>query len=244
MSDITLDTTLADVVTSVPAAARVLESFGLDYCCHGNRALGDACRTDDVDPEAVLDQLSGLEGGGAEDWTTLDPADLAAHVEATHHAYLHAELPRLAELAAKVAAVHGERHPELRQVQATYGELRAGMDPHLKKEELILFPMIKALAAADGEAAPPSHCGSVASPIAVMMSEHDRDGELLAELRRLTSDYRTPDDGCASYHALYDGLAELEADTHLHIHKENNVLFPAAIALTEQDAPLRPAGHA
>jgi regulator of cell morphogenesis and NO signaling len=233
MTDITLETTLADVVTSLPAAARVLESHGLDYCCHGNRALGDACRTDDVDASAVLDELSGLADGPAEDWTTLGPAELAEHVESFHHAYLHAELPRLSELAAKVAGVHGERHPELRQVQAIYEELRTGMDPHLMKEELILFPMIKGLAAG-GDAGPPSHCGSVANPIAQMMTEHDRDGELLAELRRLTSGYRTPADGCASYHALYEGLAQLEADTHLHIHKENNVLFPAAIALTEQ----------
>jgi regulator of cell morphogenesis and NO signaling len=241
---ITLDSTLADVVTNHPTTARTLESFGLDYCCGGQRTLAEACRARGLDPEATARELAGATVAGPSAWAHLGPAALVDHIEAVHHAYLHAELPRLAELAAKVAAVHGERHPELRQVQATYGELRAGMDPHLKKEELILFPMIKALAAADGEAAPPSHCGSVASPIAVMMSEHDRDGELLAELRRLTSDYRTPDDGCASYHALYDGLAQLEADTHLHIHKENNVLFPAAIALIEQDAPLRPAGHA
>jgi regulator of cell morphogenesis and NO signaling len=64
-----------------------------------------------------------------------------------------------------------------------------------------------------------------------MSTEHDRDGELLAELRRLTGGYVPPSDGCASYRALYDGLAELEADTHLHIHKENNVLFPMATAL-------------
>jgi regulator of cell morphogenesis and NO signaling len=131
-------------------------------------------------------------------------------------------------LAAKVESVHGDRHPELHEVRRLVEAIRADLEPHLRKEEQVLFPMVRELAAATS--APSFHCGSLRNPITVMGIEHDRAGDLLAELRAATRHYRTPEDGCASYRALYAGLAELEADTHLHVHKENNVLFPAALA--------------
>lgn len=226
----TADRTLAELVTADPSAARVLERFGLDYCCGGGRPLEDACAAAGVDPATVLDALTATPAGPTPDWASMPPEVLVDHLEATHHAYLHAELPRLTELADKVASVHGERHPELVGVRATYAELRADLEPHLMKEERVLFPLIRELVASAGTAEP--HCGSLETgPIRVMMMEHDRAGELLAELRLRTGGYEVPDDGCASYQALYEGLAELEADTHLHVHKENNVLFPAVIAL-------------
>lgn len=162
------------------------------------------------------------------DWAAMTPAALVDHLESTHHAYLRDALRRLGALVDKVAAVHGERHPELGGVRSVFAELRADLEPHLVKEEQILFPMIRELAAAT--AAPTFHCGSLANPIRVMLGEHDTAGDLLARLRTLTGGYAVPDDGCASYRALYGGLAELEADTHLHVHKENNVLFPAVLA--------------
>lgn len=110
-----------------------------------------------------------------------------------------------------------------------YRELRDDLEPHLRKEVQVLFPMIRQLAAAGSVRS--FHCGSLANPISVMLGEHDRAGGLLAELRALTGDYQTPADGCASYRACYDGLARLEADTHLHVHKENSLLFPTVVEL-------------
>jgi regulator of cell morphogenesis and NO signaling len=167
-------------------------------------------------------------------WAAMDVAALVDHLEATHHRYLWAELPRLSTLADKVVSVHAERHPELVDIAACVATVRADLEPHLTKEERVLFPMIRQLAGA--ESAPMFHCGSLANPISVMLDEHDTVGELLTELRALTNAYRTPADGCASYAALFSGLAELEADTHLHVHKENNVLFPAVLALERQVA--------
>ena len=222
--------TLADLVTADPGAARVLEGFGLDYCCGGGRRLDEACAAAGVDSVEVIEALAAVPAGPTPDWATMAPEVLVDHLEATHHAYLHTELARLTALADKVATVHGERHPELVDVRDTYAELRADLEPHLMKEERVLFPLIRELVASAGTAEP--HCGSLElGPIRVMMMEHDRAGELLAELRARTGGYGVPDDGCASYRALYEGLAELEADTHLHVHKENNVLFPAVIAL-------------
>ncbi len=226
---ITTDTTLADLVSADPSAAPVLEGHGLDYCCGGKQTLRDACASAGIDPERVLVDLAAVPPQPTAAWATMAPDELVDHLEATHHAYLHAALPRLDALAAKVAGVHGGNHPELAEVAATVIELRADLQPHLAKEEQILFPMIRELVSAT--APPQFHCGSLRNPIVVMLREHDNVGELLADLRRVTDGYRAPADACGSYTALYDGLAELEADTHLHVHIENNLLFPAVLAL-------------
>ncbi len=230
MAMVTLDSTLAEVVTAAPPLARELERRRLDYCCGGTRTLQQACAERGLDPAAVLEELrSATAAPSASEWTTLGPAELADHIETVHHRYLWDELPRLTALMTKVEAVHGARHPELHDVATCVADLRAELEPHLRKEEQVLFPMIRELAAATS--APAFHCGTLRNPISVMMREHDRAGELLALLRDLTSDHTPPPDGCASYHALYAGLAELAADTHLHIHKENNVLFPMVVEL-------------
>lgn len=231
----TAQQTLAEIIDGRPEAVRVLEGYGLDYCCGGRRPLGEAAADRGIDPADVIASLDALAPSPPAAWTTMGPAELVDHLEATHHAYLHAELPRLAALAEKVVGVHGGRHPELADVQAAYRELQADLEPHLAKEEQVLFPAIRRLAAPFVAGAAPRPApipgGSLQRPISVMLAEHDRAGALLERLRTATDGYRTPEDGCASYRALYDGLAELEADTHLHVHKENNVLFPAVVAL-------------
>lgn len=229
MKALTPEITLGEVVTQRPGSARILESLGLDYCCGGGRSLADACRDEGVDPADVIHRLGEVPGGPAPDWSRMGPAQLVDHLEATHHAFLHTELARLGSLADKVAGVHGDRHPELHDVRHTCAALRADLEPHLMKEEQVLFPMIRELDGAD--TSPQFHCGTLQNPISVMMSEHDRAGELLAELRRLSDGFSVPPDACASYTALYRGLAEFETDTHMHVHKENNLLFPAVLAL-------------
>jgi regulator of cell morphogenesis and NO signaling len=76
--------------------------------------------------------------------------------------------------------------------------------------------------------------GNLGHPISLMLADHDRAGELLADLRQLTDDYQPPPDSCAAYRACYAALADLESDIHLHVHKENNVLFPAVLRLRNQ----------
>ena len=226
--------TLADLVTQRPALARELERRSLDYCCGGQRTLAEACANQGLDADETVAALSTVPGGDIASWATFGPVELVDHLEATHHAYLHEEFPRLTALADKVAQVHGGWHPELLEVQRLYAELRDDLEPHLAKEERVLFPMIRELAAAD--TAPTFHCGTLRNPISAMVREHDRAGELLEQLRSVTEGYVLPDDACASYTALYRGLEELEVDTHLHVHKENNLLFPAVITL-EAETP-------
>jgi regulator of cell morphogenesis and NO signaling len=221
--------TLSDLVDASPAAARIFERHQLDYCCGGQRTIGEACAERNLDPATVLAELDATHRGAPAEWTSMGPAALVDHLEATHHRYLHDELPRLAALARKVVGVHGDRHPELHDVDVTFTALHADLDPHLTKEERVLFPMIRELVGAT--TTPSSRCGNLTGPIRMMLLEHDQAGELLAVLREITGGYLPPADACASYQALYHGLEALEADTHLHVHKENNVLFPAVLAL-------------
>ena len=226
MNDIDARKTLGELVTEHPRLATVFDGLGLDYCCGGGRSLSDACAAaglvpDDLHLSAASTATDDL---AASEWVSLNLSELTFHLEATHHAHLHRELPRLAALADKVVGVHGDRHPELVEVRSSLAELRDDLGPHLQREEQVLFPMIRALVSPTMR--PTS---SVQTPIAVLCAEHDRAGQLLQTLRTQTNGYFTPADGCASYRALYDGLAELEADLHLHVHKENNRLFPEAI---------------
>jgi regulator of cell morphogenesis and NO signaling len=221
--------TLGDLVVARPAAARLLDRVGLDYCCHGDRTLADACAGAGLDVAAIEAELADLDDPGDTAWTELSPAELARHIVTTHHAYLHEELPLLDALAAKVLGVHGTRHPELADVQGLVAQLRADLEPHLLKEERILFPAIEALGRGERD----FPFGSIANPIRMMSMEHDRDGELLRALRAATSDYTVPADACASYRSLYERLDALEADTHQHILKEDHTLFPAVLRMAE-----------
>lgn len=216
--------TLGEIVADRPARARVLERQGLDYCCHGGRTLAEAAAAAGLDVSTVVAELAAVEDTADADVDRLPPGELIDHILATHHEYLHEELPLLEALARKVRDVHGERHPELALVARLVAAVRADLEPHLAKEERILFPAIRQVVSGLGEAS-----ATVDQPIRVMLWEHESAGDLLEELRTATGDYVVPDDGCASYRMLYERLESLEADTHRHIHLENNVLFPAVL---------------
>lgn len=216
---------VGQLVAERPARSRVFEGHSIDYCCGGKRPLDEACRKKGLDVATVLAELEAVGAEPGDDGvnpTDMTMTELADHIEQTHHAYLREELPRLTGLTAKVAAVHGERFAWLGDVKATYADLVAELEPHMQKEEQILFPMIRRLESSG------SFGGSVANPIAVMEHEHDNAGNALKRLRELTSDFTPPSDACNSFRAMLDGLATLEANTHQHIHKENNVLFVRA----------------
>ena len=220
--------TLGEIVTLRPSLAADLERRGLDYCCHGGRTLADAASEAGLDARTVAEELSAAHvGEPAAAWASLGLVELVDHIETVHHRYLWAELPRISALVGKIVTVHGDRHPELVEVQRLYTELQADLEPHLAREEQELFPMIRQLAATDGRR---SDKRALAAQIDALAAEHETVGDLLDELNRVTSGYTTPADGCATYTACYRALADLEADTHLHVHKENNLLFPAVRA--------------
>ena len=224
---------LGDLVNSFPQLTPTLERLQLDYCCGGHRSLGEACEEVGLDVGEAIDALerSAAEAPPAstslQDLVHAPPSVLADHIVQTHHMYLRDELPRLGELVEQVVTVHGERHPELVDVRDTFALLQADLEPHLDREEQILFPLIREIDAAlrSGRSAN----GELKNPVSVLEHDHEQVGALLARLRELTNDFTTPADGCASYRELCDGLHRLADDTHLHVHMENNVLFPAAV---------------
>jgi len=226
-----LEITVGQLVTERPARARIFESFGIDYCCGGKKPLAQAIREKGLDEKAVVGVLDAFDEATPQverNWAEASLTELADHIEQTHHAYLKTELPRLQFLVNKVAARHGEARPKLVEVAHIFAALKEEMDSHMMKEEQILFPICRQL---ETDGAPRSfHCGSVQNPIAVMIREHDHAGDALKQMRELTDEYAVPSDACGTYRALFDSLRQLELDMHRHVHKENSILFPKAVA--------------
>jgi len=146
---------------------------------------------------------------------------------------MHEALPKLRGLVRKVLNAHRAHHGDiLGQVHDLYNALDTELTNHLRKEEDVLFAYIVAAEAHRlGDPEQPAGCfGSVGNPIRQMEAEHESAGEVLVQIRKATGDYALPDDACPTFRALYEELERMEEDLHQHIHLENNILFPRAIA--------------
>ena len=232
---ITTGMTVREVAIELPQATRLFEKFKIDYCCGGNRPLSEACASAGVDLDNVMEMLTEVTppDEAVVDFQNISLPELITHILETHHVFTKSEMDRLQALADKVLAAHGGNHPELVHLDELLTRLCADLKPHMFKEEQILFPYMLALARATTEnrAAPFAPFGTVNNPIRMMMREHDTAGEILRDLRTVTSDYKVPADACISYQTLYQALENFERDLHQHIHLENNILFPKALEL-------------
>ncbi len=232
MTTLSTQTTVGELVKDRPARSRIFEQLQIDYCCGGKIPLAEACEKKALNPDEVLDRIHQADAE-ADDAALVDAdamglAELADHIEATHHAYLKEELPRLDFMTRKVAAVHGEGEPRLNDIREIFVAFQEELTSHMMKEEQVLFPMIRQIEQADGPVQ--FHCGSLANPIRMMEHEHDNAGDALAKFHELTDGYTPPDWACNTFRAMYDALAALEPNMHQHVHMENNVLFPKALA--------------
>jgi regulator of cell morphogenesis and NO signaling len=237
LTPITPETKVGDIVAAQPVLARVFERVNIDYCCGGKKTLAEACAKQGLDPRTVATLLvvaADFATGAAPevDAAAMSLTALADHLETTHHAYLKVELPELLEKAERVATKHAWRDSRLPEVALTMRALAEEMFSHMAKEERVLFPIVRELERGAGGAA--SYCGSIANPIRQMESEHDSAGGAVARLRELTDGFTPKPDDCNTHRAMLAGFAQLEADLHRHVHKENNVLFPRALALEAQ----------
>jgi len=234
---VTESPTVAEIASKSLAAVRVFEKLGIDYCCGGKRPLAEVCLAKGLDTDAVqrqLDEAIMAPPESARDWPAEPLRDLIGHIVNTHHAYLKRELPAIGMRVAKVYRVYNQRYgPTLQGLPEVFSALRAEMEMHMQKEELVLFPAIVASEAAvtAGNPPPQSPFGRMANPIAMMEAEHESAGEALVRIREITQNFHVPDYGCVTYRALMSGLKELEEDLHMHVHLENNVLFPRAVQL-------------
>jgi regulator of cell morphogenesis and NO signaling len=229
--------TVADIAANSLAAVRVFERLGIDYCCGGKRPLAEVCREKGLDADAVqqeLDTAGKVAEEDARDWSSAPLRDLVNHIVAKHHEYLRREFQPLGERVEKVYRVYNERYgPTLAGLPEVYAGLRSELEMHMFKEERILFPAIVGIesAAQCGAPLPRTPFGPLANPIGMMEAEHESAGQALARIRTITGNFTIPDYACVTYRALMSGLQELEQDLHLHIHLENNILFPRAADL-------------
>jgi regulator of cell morphogenesis and NO signaling len=227
--------TVGELASTIPHAPRVLEKFGIDYCCGGGQSLVDACIARGADLTEVMREISNSKGinGTDQNYYDLNQRELIEHIINTHHEFTRNEIWRLSLLVEKVVSVHGAGHPELLELRKTFSDLAQDLTLHMMKEENVLFPYIVTIEAkvTSGSVLTRPPFITVQNPVRMMQFEHDLAGELLRELRHLTSNYTVPADGCASYQSLYEGLRQFVDNLHLHIHLENNILFPRAIEM-------------
>ena len=227
--------TLAQIVNNNHQAASVFEKYHLDFCCKGKRSLEQACLEQELPVAEVhkeLEEIFAKKGKNAViDFDKMSMTQLSDYVVQTHHAYVKNEMPQIDAYLQRVSAKHGDSHPELHKIFQTFTAVKEEMEGHMKKEELILFPRIKELEKlANNETANMQlNIGYLQSPITVMEQEHDHAGNLLNDIRILSSNYTTPENACTTYRLCFAALKAFELDLHQHVHLENNILFPKAI---------------
>lgn len=224
--NITRDSHVAAVATEIPATIRIFQEHGIDFCCGGKRPLAEACADRGLDVDVLVTRLQGTmaDAGAERNWQTSPLGELIGHIQQRFHEPLRLELSRLCAMMAKVVSRHGDHLPQtLPPLQATLSALHDDLLHHMAKEDEVLFPAI--VAAETGDAAAASR---ITQAIGVMEVEHEHAGLALAQMRELTGGYAPPEWACPTFRGLYCGLAEFEREMHLHVHLENNVLFPRA----------------
>lgn len=234
----TATATIAGIVAADPAAIKVFQRHQIDFCCGGHVPLAEVCARQGLDPDVLLAELHASTPADDDlaDWRSAPLHELVTHIQQTYHTPLREELPRLGGMLAKVVSRHGQRLPDrLFPLERTFERLRRELLEHMMKEDAVLFPAIVALDTRGG-AADATTAGWIEQPIGVMEAEHAAAGEWLAMIRELTDQYAPPEDACATFRGLYHGLSELERVMHLHVHLENNILFPRAAELAHQQA--------
>lgn len=238
--------TVREMALDIPGATRVFEKLGIDYCCGGNKPLEKACGEANLEIQQVLDSLESAvveqrqrnaPNEQIDDWQNAALGDLIAHIQDTHHKYVKGEIARLRPLLDKVCNVHGLGHPELAPLRADFHALAQELNTHMMKEEMVLFPFIERMEESllSGDPVLPAPFGTIENPVAKMVHEHDSAANLLRHMRELSNGYALPEGACTSYKTLYWALAEFERDLHQHVHLENNILFPRAIKMEQQE---------
>lgn len=230
--------TIKEIVTQNFKTAAVFEKYSLDFCCKGGVTIADACKEKQINPATViadLEQLTDAADSISQRFNEWNAEFLATYIVENHHSYVRQAIPALVAHTQKIASVHGGRHPELKQVAAIFTDVANDMISHMHKEEMILFPYVVALYRSSQDKAPVPRApfGTAKNPIAMMEQEHESAGSMMYEIRELTNNYAIPDDACTTYRVALQELKEFERDLHQHVHLENNILFPKAVALEE-----------
>ncbi len=230
---------IGNVVAGDYRAAKVFKTHNIDFCCNGNRTIGEACTEKNLNVDELLDELTSALEDSKETTTDFNawPLDLLAdYIEKTHHRYVESKITEIKPYLEKIVKVHGGKHPELAEISEIFNHSAGELAMHMKKEELVLFPRIRKMVESkiSKTEIPPAHFGTVQNPIAMMMREHEDEGENFRKISELSHNYTAPEDACNTYRVTFSLLNEFEEDLHKHIHLENNILFPKAIELEKE----------
>lgn len=230
---------IGELVAKDYRAASVFKKYGIDFCCQGNRTIHDACTVKNIDANSVVSDINEILASKQSD--NIDyaswPIDLLAdYIEKKHHRYVVEKTAEIKPYLDKLCKVHGDRHPELFEIKEHFNASADELAMHMKKEEMVLFPYIRNMVKAlkDNTSLQTPHFGTVQNPIRMMMHEHDVEGERFRTIEALSNQYTPPQDACNTYSVTFALLKEFEQDLHLHIHLENNILFPKAAKLEDQ----------
>lgn len=230
------DQKLAALALLKPGIVDVFEKYKLDFCCRGKRTLEEACTQQGVELEVVLEEL-GTElkknGQSKIDFGKLSPIELCNYIKAAHHTYVRQKLPGITAHTEKVALRHGDMYPELEVIAEKWKLVAEDLIAHMLKEEHILFPFVEKVQKCfdAGESFQLPEEEFISNPIREMENEHEHAGDLMAEIRELTSDYTPPEEACTTWRLLFSELKEFEEDLHRHVHLENFLLFPKALEM-------------
>jgi regulator of cell morphogenesis and NO signaling len=215
--------------------ADVFRKHKIDFCCNGNRTIEEACSIKGIDPVSLIGDLkvSLNEPTSPTDYNSWPLDLLAEYIIKRHHRYVEEKIPVLIQYLQKLSKVHGDQHPELKRILQLFTETASELTQHMKKEELVLFPFIRKMAEAERNNTPVATplFGTVTNPIQMMRYEHNAEGERFSEVAILSNNHMPPSDACNTYKVAYALLQEFETDLTIHIHLENNILFPKAIEM-------------
>jgi regulator of cell morphogenesis and NO signaling len=239
MMDLAKAPTVGSFVAKDYRTAGVFQKYGIDFCCKGGQTLDKVCEKKQINPDRLLSELTEViaqPGDHSIDFRSWPLDLLTDYIEKKHHRYIVQTTPGLKQFLDKLCKVHGERHPELFRINEEFTAASGELAMHMKKEELILFPFVRKMVSFRNshETMDAPRFGTVKNPIQTMMQEHDVEGERFRIISELSMDYTAPADGCTTYRVAYSMLKEFEADLHMHIHLENNILFPKAIEMEKE----------
>lgn len=230
--------TIGEIATKDYRKAELFWRFGIDYCCGGKKTLKQACGEAGI-REEILEEIY-LESTKHKDREIYDfeawEVDfLIDYIVNTHHTYVKHNSERLNRLAFKVTSRHGHTNPELKELTKRLKYFLSDLNDHMKKEEQDIFPSLKKLVANKKRNKGKISINIEANQaVRAMEEEHKSTGEDLKFFRKITNNYKLPKDACISYTHLFAKLLEFENDLVQHIHLENNILFPKAMALEKE----------
>jgi len=220
----------------------VMEKYDLDFCCRGSKTLSEACAEKKISVSSVADEMrqAAATSTTSTPFTEMSAEQLISHILLRHHFYVKNAIPMIMNLLEKLVSKHGEKYPKMVKVHELFCGVKDELEPHMDKEEKILFPRIKEIAALSSQHKEIGHIPAyLNAPIAVMEEEHDNAGQLMFEIRHLTNDYTPPEDACTTHRVCLEALKAFEIDLHQHVHLENNILFPMAVSMFNKNSVLQ-----